>query len=551
MKRVITWIIFLFLILSTNSFLSKLIKSDFKPNILERQYELDKTFFCNNSEDSDYNFNFSLNSDESSFRERDHKEQTSSDGGLMNSSWPMQGHDTHHTGLSQYITADNSGTEKWQVITIGEMEQSSAVIDKNSTIYFGTIGDYTFYALYSNGTMKWTYRTGGLIWSSPALGDDGIIYFTSWDAKLYALYPNGTLKWRFGTGDTIHSSPAIAKDGTIYFGGDNKIIYAINQNGTEKWHYPTGDFINSGPAIGNDGTVYIGSSDSYLYALYPNGTLRWRFKTGDWIKGNPSIAEDGTIYVPSFDGYLYALYPNGTMKWKATTGTGIAGAGVALASDGTIYVGTELLRAYYPNGTLKWATDVHGGIYGTVPAVSADGTIFVSAGLDLVAVNPDGTERWRLQIAGRNAYASPCIGADGTVYVGSTWYDLQMYTHGIFHAIGPGEQKRISIQTPIIGNSYWFGADKGHSILNKTVIIGSVNVKVNVSSPDELQSLHFYVDGSDVGNITAPPFEWTMNRRYGKLFPLQHTLTVTAYYKGGCSWSESIPVVYFHLFKHF
>jgi outer membrane protein assembly factor BamB len=548
MKRVIPWIIFLFLILSTNSFLSKSTKSDFKPNILERQYEMDKTFFYNKTTGNiNLNTDFSV-SVNNFFSKNNNIFTVAIDrySGLMNSSWPMQSHDIYHTGLSQYSTTDNLGTEKWRYYSGGNIEQSCAVNDNNGTIYFGAL-DYTFHALYLNGSSKWDFKTGGLLWSSPALGDDGMIYFTSWDAKLYALYPNGTEKWRFGTGYPIHSSPAIAQDGTIYFGGDNKNIYAINPNGTEKWHYPTGDFINSGPAIGYDGTVYIGSSDDYLYALYPNGTLCWRFKTGDWIKGNPSIADDGIIYVPSFDGYLYALYPNGTMKWKATTGNSIAGAGVALASDGTIYIGTELLRAYYPNGTLKWATDVHGSIYGTTPALSADGTIFISAGLDLVAVNSDGTERWRVQIAGRNAYASPCIGSDGTVYVGSTWDDAPSgIPYGFLHAIGPGEQKRIEIQNPVPGHLYWFGQDKGLSRKNNTVIIGSVLIKLNVYSPDEIDSIHFYFDGTDQYNISTPPFEWNMNKRYGKLFPIQHTITVTAYYKGGCSWTESIPVVYIH-----
>ncbi|MEN2984879.1 MAG: PQQ-binding-like beta-propeller repeat protein, partial [Dictyoglomaceae bacterium] len=30
--------------------------------------------------------------------------------------------------------------------------------------------------------------------------------------------PNGTLKWKFKTGNWIESSPAIGKDGTIYVG---------------------------------------------------------------------------------------------------------------------------------------------------------------------------------------------------------------------------------------------------------------------------------------------------------------------------------------------
>jgi len=358
-------------------------------------------------------------------------------GGPMNSSWPMQSHDVKHTGRSQYSTADNQGAEIWRVRgdEAGAVE-SSAVIDNNSIIYFGTMGDRSLYALYSNGTRKWKYVADDIIWCTPAIADDGTIYFETWGGYLHALYPNGTKKWSFTPWNLLKSSPAIGDDGTIYFGCDNNNIYAVNANGTEKWHYATGYFINSAPAIGDDGTIYIGSGDGYLYALYQNGTLRWRYKTGDWIKGNPSIAEDGTIYAPSFDGYLYALYPDGTMKWRKTTGPSVAGAGVALADDGTIYVGTELLRAYSPNGTLKWSADVKGDIYGTVPAVSADGTIYVSAGGSLVAVNPDGTERWRKQLTIAQIHSSPSIGPDDRVYVGSETYDVSPY--GYLHAFGLG-----------------------------------------------------------------------------------------------------------------
>jgi len=34
--------------------------------------------------------------------------------GPMNSPWPMQSHDVHHTGCSPYGTANNPGIEKWR-----------------------------------------------------------------------------------------------------------------------------------------------------------------------------------------------------------------------------------------------------------------------------------------------------------------------------------------------------------------------------------------------------------------------------------------------------
>jgi outer membrane protein assembly factor BamB len=361
--------------------------------------------------------------------------------GPMDSAWSMRGHDVNHTCRSPYSTENNTGTEIWQVR--GDEEgtvESSAVINSDGIIYFGTMAsDTSLYALYPNGTRKWRYNADGLIWCTPAIADDGTLYFTTWGAYhyFYALTPNGTAKWLFapalGSGST--SSPAIGEDGTIYFGDDAHIIYALNPNGTQKWRYITSDIVMGSPAIGQDGTIYIGSGDYYLYALYPNGTLRWRFNTGSKIKGDASIGEDGTIYVPAFNSYFYALYPDGTLKWKGYTGSSIAGAGVALAEDGTIYIGTELLRAYYPNGTLKWSTDVEGDLYGTVPAVSADGTIYVSAGGSLVAVNPDGTERWRKQLTIAQIRSSPSIGSDDRVYVGSEDYGLSAY--GYLYAFGP------------------------------------------------------------------------------------------------------------------
>jgi outer membrane protein assembly factor BamB len=362
------------------------------------------------------------------------KSSSTPTGSPMNSSWPMQSHDVYHTGRSPFSTANNPGTEKWRIHgnSAGGVE-SSVVIDVNNIIYFGTMGsDSTLYALYSNGTLEWKYRTNGLIWSTSAIADDGTIYLPSWGSHLTALYPNGQVKWDFGAQDPIASSVTIAEDGTIYIGTMAGNLFAINSNGTEQWHLYLGGNLISSPAIGHDNTIYIGTSSNYFYAVNPNGTLRWQFGAGQF-KGNPSIASDDTIYAPCSNGYLYAFYPNGTVKWQASTGGSIAGSGVALAEDGTIYIGTELLRAFYPNGTLKWSADVQGNIYGTVPAVSTDGTIYVSAGLSLVAINPDGTEKWRKEIANQYAHSSPSISKDGTVYVGSTSDD-----YGYLHVFGLG-----------------------------------------------------------------------------------------------------------------
>jgi outer membrane protein assembly factor BamB len=409
-----------------------------------------------------------------------------SNSGPMNSAWPMQGHDVFHTCRSQYSTENNTGVEIWRVRGdwTGAVE-SSTVVDNNGIIYFGTMGaDGSLYALYPNGTRKWSHMIDGIIWDTPAIADDGTLYFTTWGGSyLYAISTNGTEQWLFNQESSSGSSPTIGTDGIIYFGTMDGYLFAVNPNGTEQWRLYLGGNLISSPAIDTDNIIYIGTTSHYLYAVNPNGTLRWQFGAGQF-KGNPSIAEDGTIYAPSFDGYLYALYPNGTMKWRASTGDSVAGAGVALANDGIIYIGTEQLRAFYPNGTLKWCTNIQGSVYGTVPAVCADGTIYVSAGGSLVAVYPDGTEKWRKQLTIAQIKSSPSIGPNDRVYVGSEDYGIGPY--GYLHAFGTIE----SNQPP-----------------EKPVINGSANVTIQTeatyifqaSDPDN-NPISFYIDWGDGSN---------------------------------------------------
>ncbi|HWR63377.1 MAG TPA: PQQ-binding-like beta-propeller repeat protein [Candidatus Thermoplasmatota archaeon] len=347
--------------------------------------------------------------------------------GPMNSSWPTQSYNAQRTSRTYVSTSDNPGIEKWRFKTFGSGGvDSGAVIDIEGNIYFGC-KDFVFYALWSNGTFRWSYETAEPIWSVPALAEDGTIYITSCDWYLYALYPNGNLKWKFNTGQIVSASPVIADDGTIYIGHSQGRVFAINPNGTEQWHYDLPNDIYGSAALGLDGMIYIGCWDNRFYALNPNGTLKWSFPTGDKVKGVPSLAPDGTIYFGSWDGYLYALYPNGTMRWRCGVGSGTETT-PAIAADGTIYVGGDELYAVYPNGTMRWTfnlgTNRH--IFTSCPAIAAEGTIYVGVDVgevtagEILAVHPNGTERWRKIISDEWVDASPAIGPDGTVYIGSS-----------------------------------------------------------------------------------------------------------------------------------
>jgi len=349
--------------------------------------------------------------------------------GLMYSPWPMQSHDLHHTGRSLYSTA-NTWDKIWTFETYGWAE-GGPIIDKNGIIY---IGAYSLNAIYPNGSLKWKYDTHYVIRSTPAIDEDGNVYFgiIYGDPNyLYALYPNGTLKWRHPTEGSIFSSPAIDDDGVIYYAASDDYsplgwITALYPNGTLKWSFQTNHVIYSSPAIGDDDTLYCGCHDNNIYALFSdNGSLKWKFTTGAWVHGSPTIAYDGTIYIGSDDGYLYALYPNnGTMKWGVNVGA--IRACPTLDKDGTIYFGVweKKFYAIYPNGTVKWSFDPEAKIWGSSAALSDDNTLYFSTcdfeysgGIEIIALYTDCTVKWRKSLD--TLFSSPAINSDGTVYIGS------------------------------------------------------------------------------------------------------------------------------------
>ena len=211
---------------------------------------------------------------------------------LADTPWPMFRHDLQHTGRSPYLGAQTAN-------------------------------------------LKWRYATGGLVYSSPAIGSDGTIYVGSWDYSLYAINPDGSLKWSYPTGGCVYSSPAIGSDGTIYVGSEDYSLYAINPDGSPKWSYPTGGCVYSSPAIGSDGTIYVGSGDYSLYAINPDGSPKWSYPTGGGVYSSPAIGSDGTIYVGSGDRNLYAIGA-GAVLYTVTFDTVPAGTG-AMTFGGVSY----------------------------------------------------------------------------------------------------------------------------------------------------------------------------------------------------------------------
>jgi outer membrane protein assembly factor BamB len=241
-------------------------------------------------------------------------------GGPVRSSPAIGSDGTIYVGSydSQLHAVNPNNTPKWTTpVADTEVILSSPAVSSDGKILVGS-GDYLVYALDEvDGSVEWTYSTGGPVSSSPAVGSDGMIYVGSHDGYLYAINAvDGSLRWRYQTSDTVSCSPVIGPDGTIYVGSRDGYLYAINPNNTLKWRQfiSAASFNHSPPAVGSDGTIYVGGADHYLYAINTaDGSLKWRYDTGAEVNSAPAIGSDGTIYIGAENGYLYAIKGSGVL----------------------------------------------------------------------------------------------------------------------------------------------------------------------------------------------------------------------------------------------
>jgi len=188
----------------------------------------------------------------------------------------------------------------------------SSVTVGDPYLYVGSISDSNMYCLYLTphsddlvdsseyGQVRWTYKTNGLIYSSPA-AYGGYCIFGSTDYYVYCLDTSIAPKdpvapfftprvyWKFRTSSQILSSP-LAYNQVIYIGSNDQNLYAINQiNGSLKWMFQTSGLIKSSPAAYGS-NIYIGSYDKNLYAVdSATGSVKWTVNTNGTIECSPVI----------------------------------------------------------------------------------------------------------------------------------------------------------------------------------------------------------------------------------------------------------------------
>jgi len=389
----------------------------------------------------------------------------------------------------------------------------------------GHSGNYASKGYKTIGALKWKFKTGGKIFSSPAVVK-GMAFIGSEDGYLYAIDINtGKEKWNFKTGGAVHSSPAVYKN-NVYFGSFDGYYYAVDINtGKQKWKFKTGgekwmggkaywgmqpagmfmndlwDFFLSSPTIGitgNDAVVYFGSSDGNLYAVNTeDGALKWKFCTNGSIHTSPALYNN-TVYIGSWDTWFYAIDARtGKEKWKFKTGDQVAMAGIeasATAWNGIIYFGARDAHLYAlkaADGKLHWKYDAENSWILSTAAIR-DNVLYAGTSDTYLLLALDantGKEKFRFKTNGY-VFGSPAI-TGSTAFFGDftgKMYALDLNAQGkkwtAFSTDSRNENAGTVLKNDTLNFMYTaHGADLNNYPVNKKVMDDFYTLGPIVSSP--------------------------------------------------------------------
>ena len=269
---------------------------------------------------------------------------------------------------------------------------SAPCVGDDGTIYVGSDA-HKFHAITPTGAVKWALDTEEDADTGAVFAPDGTLVFAA-GRNVFAVRPGGDVAWRFRARGKVFTSPAVGDDGTVYFGAQDHHAYALTRTGALAWATDLGADVDGGPAIGDDGALFFGTDGNEVVRLGEGGAILWRAATGGFVRGPLSIGRDGDVlagvYGPLPKQIRVAAATGQLLGGYAIPGTGAQEFGVhggALEDDdGTLYFGAQAdaVHAVGRDGALLWRFPTRGDVDapltllddGTLVVPSDDGTIY-------------------------------------------------------------------------------------------------------------------------------------------------------------------------------
>ncbi len=348
---------------------------------------------------------------------------------------------------------------QWSFPIGGPGNAGAPVIGDDGTIYL--VGEYPgevddekiprnsgLMAISPSGSLKWFFKIPlfgyGFYFKSPAISRDGTIYLSWWDSTFYAINSDGNLKWKYylGPGAVGSSDPVIDDDGNIYAGKDT--IFCFNSSGNVRWRssidLPLVWKTCHRVVLGKN-YIFCGYRGFGILALDYKGRKQWFYPVDleDFVHYGILVDEDENLYFKTGPNGIESIDKNGQLRWKK--GFGILGGGMTepvLRGD-YLYFGVfqNVVKLHKDTGEIIWSVETfRSGEYVSQhasPLIDDQGILYITAGISLYYGGPSlvavsaatGEKLWGITIPAVSSASEGYLGlsSDGHLYLAGQEFD--------------------------------------------------------------------------------------------------------------------------------
>jgi outer membrane protein assembly factor BamB len=215
-----------------------------------------------------------------------------------------------------YSLSTKNGNVRWATGLGGPVKSAPAYY--GGVLYVGDYGGYMNAVRAKNGELIWQsdslgqgFGTSGAFYSTPAVAF-GRVFAGNNDTRVYSFdRRDGTIAWTYSTGGYAYSGPAVARTRhtgpTVYIGSFDGNVYALNaEDGEPRWiRSAGGSIIGSLVAIGD--VVYaaeFADTSTTGYAMKGGRTV-FRYPRGTYT---PVVSDGRRIYLVGYSS-ITALQP--------------------------------------------------------------------------------------------------------------------------------------------------------------------------------------------------------------------------------------------------
>lgn len=226
----------------------------------------------------------------------------------------------------EYPRPDYSMNENWPNVKqvwrrVDNTDIGAAAVQSGKYVVYANTSGIIYALDAATGQEIWKYKTGGKVFSTPAIwgtGDAASVIIGSCDTYIYSLrIKDGKVNWKYKCGKSVLGSPTVF-GGKVYIGASDHTFRALNaKNGKLVWeNKEVKGFVEAKPFVDKK-QVVIGDWANRLYSFNPsNGKLQWEWQ----VKGSRMLSPAAVWPIKANGNIIFATPERVTYGLDAKTG---------------------------------------------------------------------------------------------------------------------------------------------------------------------------------------------------------------------------------------